>query len=315
MGTEGRTITESSIEIDKYIYTMSMWKDQIAEIRADPRAVEGINRVTDSGMQVFWGDIRNPSAYSVIMETGFFWQAAHIDTCGLYQRSSLCTPQANRAIGDYEAPVSAETILRELGESSKYHQGEDKDAPDNIEWKGVVLASQNPTDRSIKSVGSTQDYYDFFENACEYYGQNLFVKLHPWNSGEIGERLRKIAVKYGVTATKINHRVIRNCDFVLVYNSTFSVDCMMRDVPVAQYAPGYFYQNPAVQFTNYSFPTNVKTDLEFGHKTCDFLMWRYCFDHSMPGKEWLDMFKSIKMNKQIFPLPKEYSYAFRKYTN
>lgn len=287
---------------------MGMWAKQNEVFRKSPEIVEGMPRNTDPNLQVYWGEIHNSYAHSIIIETGFFWQAAHIDTVGLYQRSSLCTPQAIREIGNFNAPVSAIDILKQQPQSSKYQQGEDSDIKD-IQWSGIVLASQNPYDRSIRAVGSSDDYFKFFEDACKYYGKNLFIKLHPWNSGETGEKLRKIAENNGVKAAKINHRIIKNCEFVLIYNSTFSVDCMIRKIPVVQYAPGYFYQNPAVKYTERKFSNSIKTDIDFGCKTCDFLMWKYCFDYSMLGERWIEMFKQISTNRNMFPIPEEFSYA------
>lgn len=300
------------IQLDKYIFTMKMWSGRIAEFRKDPRIIEGIKRDTKPDLQVYWGEIHGANARSIIIETGFFWQAAHVDIVGLYQRSSLCTPQAIKEIEDFNAPVPAIEILKKQGKSSKYQQGECKDAPKDIQWSGVVLASQNPYDRSIRAVGSSDDYFKFYESACKFYGKNLFIKLHPWNSGETGDVLRKIAKDNGVQVAKINHRIIKHCKFVLVYNSTFSVDCMIRGVPIAQYAPGYFYQNPAVQFTNHSFPTEIKTDISFGYKTSNFLMWRYCFDYSMSAEKWIKMFEQIAKNREMFPISREFSYAENK---
>lgn len=290
---------------------MKMWSKQISCFRENPNVIEGMQRNSSPDLQVYWGEIRNPCARSIIIESGFFWQAAHIDIAGLYQQSSLCTPQALQEIEKFNAPVPAIDILKKLPQSSKYPQGQDPRISEDFEWQGIVLASQNPYDRSIRAVGSSGDYFEFFENACKFYGKDLFVKLHPWNSGEVGEKLCKIAKDNGVQAAKINHRIIKNCKFVLVYNSTFSVDCMIRGIPVAQYAPGYFYQNSAVEFTNGEYPSDIKTDIDFGYKTCDFLMWRYCFDHSMPGERWIEMFRSLP-RREMFPIPEDFCYARNK---
>lgn len=300
------------IQLDKYIFTMKMWKKQVEYFRNSPKVVEGIDNTIEA-YRVFWGGLPLPNGYYSILETGFFWDASHLDTTGLYQHSSLCTPNAIREIDKFDAPVSAHDIIFGMDQQSKYQQGEDKEwNSKEVEWDGIVLALQNPADRSIRSVASPQQYYQFVEDACKYYGSDLFIKLHPWNSGEVGNRLRAIADKYGVVSAKISHRVIRNCKFVLVFNSTFSVDCMLRNVPVAQYAPGYFYQNPAIQFTNHTFPEEVKTDLGFGQKTCDFLAWKYCFDHSMPAERWIEMFEYFAGSREMFPMPEEFSYARNK---
>ena len=299
------------IQLDKYIYTMQMWKDHIKQFRVHSRLVEGIDKKVESDVyRIFWGGLHEPNGPASVLETGFFWQAAHLDTVGLYQHSSLCTPSALKAIEKYKAQISACDIVSNGKQSSKYPQGEDPEwRGKDIEWEGIVLALQNPIDRSVRSVASPEDYYRFVEDACKFYGKNLFIKLHPWNSGEKGDKLRAIANKHGVRAAKINHRIIEKCKFVLVFNSTFAVDCMLRNVPVAQYAPGYFYQNPAVQYTQYTFPLDVETDIAFGQKTCDFLIWKYCYNHSMPTEKWVQMFDVFARDRSMFPMQEEFSYA------
>ena len=288
-----------------------MWAEQIKGFQADPRITEGIDREVEA-FRVFWGNIYKPSGPAIVIETGFFWQAAHIDTIGLYQHSSLCTPQALKEIENFDAPVPAKKIIESQKQKSKFRQGEDPGMEKDIHWAKIVLALQNPYDRSVRAIASPEDYFRFVDDACKFYGNNLFIKLHPWNSGDIGDRLRKIAYDNEVQAGKISHRIIEDCEFVLVFNSTFAVDCMIRGVPVAQYAPGYFWQNPAVQYTEYTFPTEIKTDIDFGQKTCDFLVWRYCFDHSMPAEKWTQMFEQIAKSKKMFPLPEEFCYARNK---
>ena len=213
-------------QLDKYIFTMKMWKDHVQYFRDAPQIIEGIDKTIENDVyKIFWGSLNEPSGPASVLETGFFHQASHLDTVGLYQHSSLCTPHALREIERFDAPTKA----KDISMRSKYSQGEDNHGV--VEWDGIVLALQNPTDRSIRSVASPEQYYKFVEDACIHYGSDLFIKLHPWNSGPKGDRLRAIAHKYGVNAAKINHRIIDNCKFVLVFNSTFSVDCMMRDVP------------------------------------------------------------------------------------
>lgn len=297
------------MQIDPYIFSMRCLEERPKVFEA----FKGIDKKVDDS-RVFWGNLNEPSGKAITIESGFFWNAFHIDTVGLYQHSSLCTPQALREIEKFDAPVSAQEIqdiiYMQTGQVSKYQQGEDKEIRNEIiEWDGIVLASQNPTDRSIRSVDSPEGYYRFIEKACEYFRGSLFIKLHPWNSGEARERIEAIASRYGVICAKVNHRIIEKCEFVLVFNSTFAVDCMMRNIPVVQYAPGYFYQNPAIQYTARKFPTSVDCDLKFGKKTCDFLMWKYCFDYSMSGEGWLEMMKRCLDSDEMFPLPREFSYA------
>lgn len=341
MGTEGRTITESSVEmnsncpecghfwlrdyyypvlhcpacgmkkmqIDPYIYTLKC----LGDIPKGLELLKGIDKNKNVPM-VFWGNLNEPSGKAITMESGFFWEAFHIDTQGLYQHSSLCTPQAIREIEKFNAPVKAKNILEKTyektGHVSKYSQGQDKEWQNEYpDWHGVVLACQNPTDRSIRSVASPEQYYQFIEGACSFYGKDLFIKLHPWNNGEVRERIENTAKKYGSKCAKIDHKIIDKCRFVLVFNSTFSVDCFIREVPVAQFAPGYFWQFPSVKYTKWSYPKEIKTDMLFGQKLCDFLMWRYCFDYTMPVEKWIKMLSACLNSNELFPIPEEFSYA------
>ena len=297
------------IYLDKYISSMSFWKPHQTAFECNPDFGFGHSSNKDD-FQIYWGGPKDTNIPHAIIETGFFWNAAHIDTCGLYDKSSLAEEVAIKHIDEFEAPESAENVILSQVQASKYQQGEDPDMRGKqIYWDGVVLALQNPTDRSIRAVSTPEKYYQFVEDACKFYGKNLFIKLHPWNSGEIGDKLRAIAAKYNVRAAKINHRILSNCKFCLVYNSTFAVDCMLRGVPVAQYAKGYFYRNPAVHYTYGSFPTDIKTNLDFGKKTCDFLVWKYCFNYNLTTDEWIKLFKAYRDSKGLFPLPKELSYA------
>ena len=299
------------IQLDNYIFTMKSFSGFISKVIDDKRFSRGIDKKIEKNVfRVFWGGLNDPAAKSIVMETGFFWNAAHIDTMGLYHQSSLSTPEALRQITSFSAPVSAQSIILTSKNESKFSQGEDPEIQGkDIGQHDVILACQNPTDRSIRSVASPDDYYKFIDDACSFYGKKLFIKLHPWNSGAVGDRIRKIASAHGIEAHKINHRVLDGCQFVLVFNSTFSVDCMLRGVPVAQYAPGYFWQNPAVMYTKRSFPTNVRTDEAFGYKTCDFLAWRYCFDFTMDYDKWVRMLFTFARSNDLFPMPADLSYA------
>jgi len=301
------------IQLDKYIYTMKMWKHVTNHFSDYQDIKQGINLIDDADLKICWGALSELTGKRAVMETGFFWDASHIDTVGLYQYSSLNTPTAIKAIAEYDAKVSAKELVGRMKGRSKYPQGQDP------EWKiadvsdaEIVLACQEPHDRSIRSVTSPENYYKFIEDACKFYGDSLFIKLHPWNSGESGERIRQIAKNYNVRAAKVNHRVLENCKFCLVFNSTFAVDCFVRDVPVAHYAPGYFYQLPAVEYTEFTFPTDIKTDLQFAQKTCDFLIWNYCFDHSMSVDKWIEIFEIFAKSNKMFPLPERLSYATNK---
>jgi len=312
MGTEGRTITESCLKMqfDPYIFTLSCLNkkfDSCDEIS------KGLDKRSPES-KVIWAGLLEPGSPAVVIESGFFYEAFHLDKFGLYHHSSLCTPEAIRQIEAFDAPTSAKDVLEHVknktGYVSKYSQGMDKKYKDEgWTWDGVVLASQNPTDRSIRSIASPARYYEFIEGACQHYGSDLFIKLHPWNTGEPRTKIERIADKYGVVCAKTDHKIISKCQFVLVFNSTFAIDCMIRDIPVAQFAPGYFWQMPSVAYTKWEYPDEIKTDVAFGNKLCDFLAWKYCFDYTMPREKWLDMLRCCLVSNELFPMPEEFSYA------
>lgn len=260
--------------------------------------------IGDNDYYLAWGDPVNKTKYGV-SETGFFWDAMHIDTNGLYSNCSLNTPQAQKMIDEFKAPKSAtDIILNGRLPKSKYTQ-----AGGDVYWDGVVLALQNPSDRSIHRGSSTEDYYRFVEGACKFYNRNLYLKLHPWNSGDVEKRLTEIANKYGSIIGRANHSVIENCKFVLVYNSTFAVDCLIRGVKVAYFAPGYFWQTKAVQYTNYQYPDDINTNVDNGYKLCDFMIYKYLFNQGMNIEKWINMLKHFSISKELFPINDEFCYA------
>lgn len=242
-----------------------------------------------------------------LIETGFFWDAIHIDTLGLYKSSSLNTVLGWKAVEAFTAPRSAaDIVLNGTLNPSKYPQGREE-----FEWDGVVLAAQNPHDRSIYSTGSTRDYYRFIKGACEHYRDRLFIKLHPHSSGEgVTETITYHAKTNGCRVSKTNHSVIKNCAFVLTWNSTFAVDCFLREVPVAQFAPGYWHATPAVVYTAGTYPDKVpRTGLQAGRQLADFLIWRYCFHMHMPIDMWVRLIEHYADSEELFPLPEEFAYA------
>lgn len=264
--------------------------------------VVGKNKI-NSAWNLAWGEKKN---YEAVIETGFFWDAMHIDTKGLYQNSSL---NDWNEISKFKAPKAAKDIILNSKHSSKYTQPKE-----TIHWEGVVLACQNPSDRSVLSCGTTRDYYCFIASACRYYGLELFIKLHPWNNEKVIDEIKKIASPYGCRFIKCNHSIIKKCKFVLIYNSSFAVDCFLREVPVVQYAPGYWHKTPAVFYTNYKFINHLSdrqknSMITAGTKLTDFLVWKYCFNMSMSTKKWIDMLNYFANSKEIFPMKKEWSYA------
>jgi hypothetical protein len=240
-----------------------------------------------------------------IAETGFFWDAMHIDTLGLYQFSSLNSAEARREIDSFSAPIPARQLIEQAPlPKSKYRQPQEE-----LEWNGVVFACQNPADRSVHSVASTGDWWRFYEESCRYYGSTLFVKLHPWNSGEIEQRMRDVAGRYGCTIGRAGHRVIETCEHVVLFTSTFSVDCMLRDIPVKQGAPGYFWQTGAVSYC----AGDPRTPLEETHaeasQLVDFLAWRYCFTMDCSLDDWKVRLRAFANSPKLFPLEESQSYA------
>lgn len=294
-----------NIYISKYIYDLSAVR-QITEqnflpyndIKIDKKKYEKNSYV------LAWGDPVN-KVKNGVMETGFFWDALHIDTIGLYTSCSLNTPQAQKAIENFKAPKSAKEIIF----NGRFPPTKFRQAGGDYKWEGIVLPLQNPGDRSVHRGSSTEDYYSFVDNACKYYGKHLFLKLHPWNKGEVEARFRSSAKKYGSSIGRVNHTVIENCKFVLVYNSTFIIDCLIRGIKVAQYAPGYFWQTKPVLYTSYEYPDEVSTDINDGYKLCDFLVWKYLIYQGMSIEKWVKLIRHFANSKKLFPITNEFCYA------
>jgi len=253
---------------------------------------------------VGWGGSIH-GAKSVAMESGFFWDGMHLDTVGLYKQSSLNTAEGVAQIAKFRPPKqAADVIFGSKLPHSKYRQ-----TNFDVEWDGVVLALENPGDRSILCGASPEDYYDFVYGACKAYQKRLFLKCHPWNSGEVFERLKSYSDEFGCRIEKCNHSVITQCALVLVWNSTFAVDCFIRGVRVAQFAPGYFYQTPAVTYTKGRYPNYVPDTTDDGYRLADFLVWNYCFNIAMPQEKWFGMLRHFRDSSELFPMNEEYCYA------
>lgn len=251
-----------------------------------------------------WGRKRI-GAWGGVMETGFFWDGIHIDRYGLYQNSSLATAEGVKAIDEFTPPYSAvEKYLRSSMPHSKYRQTDNDQT-----WDGVVLAAQNPADRSVQAVCSTGDYWRWVKSVCRNYKKHLFIKLHPWNSGDVLKRYQELAKEYGCSIGKTNHSVISNCRFVILWNSSFAVDCFMRGVNVVQCAPGYFWQTKAVLYAEGLLPSYPGDTINEGYKLAEFLLHRYCFNMAMPESSWIELLKIYAYSHLMFPLPPHLSYA------
>lgn len=290
--------------IPTYLQKSSKIIPRMSELAEEPWIVFGDSR-TDGQCGIGWGSLLNGKK-SYAMETGFFWDAAHIDSHGLYMHSAFNTHDGVKEYKQFNSPKSSIDIISDSGlVSSKYRQ-----ADYDVDWDGVVLALQNPGDRSVLSCGSAEDYYKFVEGACQYYKNRLFLKAHPWNIGDVFERIKSYSDKHNCRIEKCNHSVLKHCEFVILYNSTFCVDCFVRGVPVAQFAPGYFYQTGAVHYTKGDYHVSLNKDcVELGKQLADFIIWKYCFNIRMPKDMWLDMIKTLERSQDLFPLPLDLSYA------
>jgi len=295
-----------NIYISKYIYNLTAIRQiteknfsKYPEFKVDEKKYENNSYVLS------WGDPVNKVKMGV-METGFFWDAVHIDTIGLYSSCSLNTPQAQQMIENFSPPIEASKIIF----NKKFPPTKFQQSKTDFAWDGIVLALQNPEDRSIHRGSSTYDYYKFVEGACKYYKEKLFLKLHPWNKGEVEEKFRFYAEENNCKIGRVNHTVLDKCKFVLTYNSTFVVDCLIRGVKVAQFAPGYFWQNKPVLYTSYEYPDDVSTDINLGYKLCNFLVWKYLIYQEISVDKWVKLIKHFSESKNLFPITEEFCYAY-----
>jgi len=243
-----------------------------------------------------------------IVETGFFKNAVHIDTIGLYENCSLNHYSTRNVIEQYYAPISA----IEMFQSGKILPKITQTNNTPISWDGVVLAGQYQKDRSILKVGTTSDYRKFLENACKYYGKRLFVKIHPIIMGDVAEVqwTTDTAKKYGCEVGNVDISIINSAEHVITYNSTIAVDCLLRDKHVMQYAPGYFWQTGVVQYISGKLNNKIKeTDKLYNQKFLNFLMWRYCFDKDSSVENLKSILLNYSSSTDMFPLLESQSYG------
>lgn len=250
-----------------------------------------------------WGENLHGTNHGVI-ETGFFSDAIHIDRYGLYPFASFNLNSTHQIIEEYVPLRTARSMFEDGILQPKFQQHALTHT-----WDKVVLMCQHPTDRSILKAGTTRQYYDFIEHACKYYGKNLLLKVHPVNSNEIMDEIKSIATKYGCIVERIGMDIINTCEHVVVYNSTAVVDCLIRNVPVLQYAPGYFWKSGTVDFSDRTLRSPITPDHTFNQKFCDFLIWKYCFHKKNSMSVWNEIFNCYATAKEDFPLPEKYSYA------
>lgn len=260
---------------------------------------------TPHELAISWGGEKKFPGREAFCESGFFYHSLHIDTYGLYHKSIFNTKPGTYEWRHYNARDSAASILQRANvPDTKYGQKK----PD-IEWAGPVLALQRPRDRSVWVVGTPEEYYQFVEGACKYYGKNLFLKEHPCGANE-RPRWQQLANKYGCGIGKVGHGILNTCEFVLAYNSTIIVDCLIRGIPVMQYAPGYFYKTGAVDYTNRSYKSNCQFNRSLGTQLANFLIWKYCFSANLPDNLLCELLRAFRDNPyKAFPLPEGLSYA------
>ena len=266
----------------------------------------------DADYTLYWGlnttRLHNHKKYG-IMETGFFHEAAFIDTVGSYQNCSLNTKKAFDIIANFE--LNGKKTAKEIIFNFKEHDQSKYNATfgrtERFDQK-IVLACQNKDDRSIGYPHSSKVYFEFIEQCCKFYGKNLFIKLHPWNSGELAEPYYEIAKKYNCEIGKCHMSLIKNKEFVISFNSTIAVDCVLRDVPYVQYAMGTFWNCFGIHYSNYSFPISINP-ISNAEKLVDFLIYKYCFNKNMDPNTYAKMLYMYATSKEIFPLTEEYCYA------
>lgn len=278
----------------------------------------GVPHVNDAGIEYAACHPESvPFVKSGAYESGFWHCAAHIDSCDLWAKSALTKPGAVDQINSFVAPVSAkEVVFSHLRVQSKYAQ-----RPfDHHKWTGIVLAGQIPFDRSIQMIGDPygmDDYWDFVEKACAKYKSELLIKLHPLGTDSIKYKTRDIAQKYGCAYGDFGHSVLLDCKFCLLYCSSFSVDCFMRDTPVVQYAPGYFHNTGAVNYFGRRLPEpdEVIDRQAEADKLINFLIWRYCHSMRADPTITIQILEAYATSNDLFPLPEELSYANSVLTN
>jgi hypothetical protein len=245
---------------------------------------------------------------SGVVETGFFSSCIHIDKGGLYEKSILHDEDVLNEVRSFEYEQDILDLIREVGVlDTKFKQ------PDNsVKWGGVVFASQNPHDRSVGTVGGHKKWYQFLEESCKYYGKDLFIKFHHLNERKDQvDGIKQIADKYGCSYGFSDHTCIENCDHVVLGTSTFTVDCMLRGVPVKQGMLGYFDGVDAVTYCDGDPSIKIvdrEERIKEGRQLGNFLAHRYCFRIDSSWQQWRNILNAFNSSENKAPLPEENSY-------
>ncbi len=260
----------------------------------------------------YWGD--KPLQYEYgckyfVIETGFFNEAYFIDTIGGTQFCSLNTKYGNQAVESFNlnGRKSAKDIIFNLHPNKRSKFNAQHGDIKSVDAE-VILALQNPGDRSIMSVTNKKSYYQFVEDCCKFYGSSLFVKMHPWNNGEVFDNFKAIAEKYNCKYGKAPIDILNNCKFVISYNSTIAIDCLLRGIPYVQYGIGTFFNSYGIIFSNHTFPSSVSAH-ENGQQLCDFLIHKYCYYKPMDKEKFANMIVHYSNSHEVFPMTDEFSYA------
>lgn len=278
-------------------------KKKFKNIRFTRAAQENlpVPRTDNDVLAIYWGSKESSRTTNyAVAETGFFWDCGHMDTIGLYNRSSLNTKLGIERIKNFTPPVDVINQILSSNHISKYRQ-----RGSSIEWPGVVFACQVPNDKAIKCV-SKDKYYEFITKCCKYYGSDLLLKLHPKKKCP---NILKIAGRYKCRAMYTNLDCLDKCEHVITFSSTMAVDCFLRNVPVKQGYPGYFYNTGAVTKCNGNPSTKLKDTTKMGKKLVHFLIWKYCIRRHAPVEVWEMILKAFASSGDIFPLPEDLSYG------
>jgi hypothetical protein len=261
----------------------------------------------DEHFYISWG-VPVQGVRNAVIETGFFWDSAHCDFNGLYEDCSLNRPEARSIVESFNAPIS----VRQLFADGKLRTKMRQPVTGKLEWTGVVIAGQYHNDRSIKRVGSTEDYHRFIEEACRHYGKRALLKIHPVLFGNAQERelLYGIAQRYGCEVGFFDLDIVNKAEFVITYNSTCTIDCLLRGKHVVTYAPGYFWKVGVAQYSDRRMPDDiVPADPAYVGKFLDFVVWRYCFNTRSHERYLAKILEAFSQSDELFPLPPELSYG------
>jgi len=302
-------LNESVVFFNKEMYGRLWDKDFRTELRRISSHSDEISLVSFPSRHfkygLFWH--QHEAEYGGVCECGFWKNAWHIDTRGLWDKSQLNT--ANEAIQAYVPPKPG--VLDAVKGNRKYNPKTWTCIDHYDTWSGVVLATQKSRDASVSVVGGKERYYEFLRKACEYYGDTLLLKAHPRHSDDDMEETKSVVKGTGAKYGTLDD--LDGCEFALLYNSTISGELFGKNIPIVQYAKGYFHGLEAVHFTDGKVECPPLRDTKaVAEKTAEFLLWKYCI-RPFIGKEDVSNFTNMLLDfansTEAFPLQEQYSYA------